>query len=75
MADNNGRVIFGTNRYNGQAACEHCGGVIRHERWCITCDPVVYYAYQIAGDASKLTLGDALLLHSLGVSWTDKHCQ
>jgi len=57
------------DRYSADAACEHCGGLIRHEAWCITLDPAVYYAYQIVADASKLTPGDALILHSLGVTW------
>jgi hypothetical protein len=62
------------NRYNAQAACEHCQGIIRHERWCITRDQLVYYAYQIVTDASKVTIGDSLILHSLGVIWGEKHC-
>jgi hypothetical protein len=73
MADNDSKVIFHSNRYNAQAACEHCRGIIRHEAWCITLDPVVYYAYQIVAAAGKLTVGDALILHTLGVTWTDKH--
>ncbi|MGB9361159.1 MAG: hypothetical protein WCA99_06130 [Candidatus Sulfotelmatobacter sp.] len=62
------------NRYNAQAACEHCEGVIRHERWCITRDQLVYYAYQVVADPSKLTLGDSLILHSRGVVWGPKQC-
>jgi hypothetical protein len=27
------------------------------------------YAYQIVADATKITAGDALILHSLGVAW------
>ena len=64
-----------SKRYNAQAACEHCGGVIRHERWCITCDPLVQYAYGVVLDAEKLTLRDRLILHALGVSWTTNQCQ
>ena len=67
-------AIFHSNRYNAQAACEHCGGVIRHERWCITRDPVVYYAYQVVLEPGKLSMGDALILHALGVSWDAKPC-
>ncbi len=33
-----------SNQYNAASECEHCGGVIRHERGCITCDPLVQYA-------------------------------
>lgn len=36
---------------------------------------MVYYAYQIVADPSKLTLGDSLILHSLGVTWEGKKCQ
>jgi glycerol-3-phosphate cytidylyltransferase-like family protein len=74
MADNSA-TIFHSNRYNAQAACKHCEGVIRHEPWCITLHPTVYYAYQIVADPSKLTMGDALILRSLGVIWEANACQ
>lgn len=64
-----------SNRYNAQSACEHCGGVIRHERWCITCDAFVEYAYGVVLDAEKLTLCDRLILQALGVSWATNQCQ
>jgi hypothetical protein len=72
MSDKTPTSKFHSNRYHAQAACEHCAGVIRHEPWCITRDPVVYYAYQIVADPSKLTPGDALILHSLGAIWDAK---
>jgi hypothetical protein len=56
-------------KYSAQSECEHCGGVVRHERWCITCDPLVQYAYGVVLDAEKLTLRDRLILHALGVAW------
>ncbi len=68
-------TIFHSNRYNAQAACPHCDGIIRHEPWCITLHPLVYYAFQIVADPSKLTVADALILHSLGVIWGGKTCQ
>jgi hypothetical protein len=75
MADSNQAVFwYHSNRYNAQAACEHCEGVIRHEPWCITLDPAVYYAYQIVADPTKLTFGDILILHSLGVIWGANRC-
>jgi hypothetical protein len=74
MSDNN-LAIFHSNRYHAQAACPHCEGIIRHEPWCITLHPAVYYAYQIVADPSKLTVGDALILHSPGVTWGAKTCQ
>jgi len=74
MSDNSQATWF-HSRYNAQTACEHCHGIIRHELWCITLDPAVYYAHQIVADPSKLTVGDALILHSLGVIWGGKACQ
>ena len=69
MPANGASALFHSNRYCAQAACEHCGGVVRHETWCITLDAEVYYAYQIVLDSTKLTEGDRIILHSLGVSW------
>ncbi len=75
MADDTSTAWFHCNRYSEQAACEHCAGIIRHETWCITSNPVVYYAYEVVAEPSKLTLGDKLILHSLGVMWGGKTCQ
>jgi len=66
---------YHSNRYSAEAACEHCHGVVRHESWCITLDKNVYYAYEIVLDPSKLTEGDAIILHSLGVTWMGQSCQ
>jgi hypothetical protein len=63
---------YHNHRYNAQAPCQHCSGIIRHEDWCITRDPVLYYAHEIVADPTKLTIGDALILHSLGVTWDAK---
>jgi hypothetical protein len=65
---------YHSNQYNAQSACEHCGGIVRHERWCITCDAVVQYAYGAVLDPEKLTLCDRLILHALGVSWEKNRC-
>lgn len=59
------------NRCNSQPVCEHCQGNVEHERWCRTREPKVCYAYQIVADSSKITFGDALILHSLGVAWPE----
>jgi hypothetical protein len=75
MSDHAPAAKFHSNRYSADSACEHCQGIIRHESWCITRDPVVYYAYQIVVDPGQLTPGDALILHSLGVTWEPKACQ
>jgi hypothetical protein len=66
---------YHSNRYNAQSACEHCGGVVRHERWCITCDALVRYAFSAVLDSEKLTVTDKLILHALGVTWRENACQ
>ncbi len=66
---------YHSNQYAAKAACEHCGGVIRHERWCITCDALVQYAYAAVLDPDKLTLTDTLILHALGVVWGKNRCE
>lgn len=66
---------YHSNQYHEQAACEHCGGVVRHEKWCIPCDPLVRYAYGAVLDSGTLTLRDRLILHALGVSWQENSCQ
>jgi glycerol-3-phosphate cytidylyltransferase-like family protein len=66
----NDSVSHHSNRYNVQAACQHCEGIIHHERWCLTMNPVVHYACEIVVYPDKLTIGDAIILHSLGVLWT-----
>jgi glycerol-3-phosphate cytidylyltransferase-like family protein len=62
-------AVFHSNRYSADSACEHCGGVVRHENWCITRDPLVFYAYDIVVHPAKLTVEDAMRLHALGVAW------
>lgn len=52
-----------------QAVCALCESVFEHESWCAIRDPGASYAYQIVLDASKITPGDSLILHSLGVAW------
>lgn len=75
MFSSSATTWYHSNHYNAQAACEHCSGVIRHESWCITANPLVFYAYEAVLDADKLSVGDVLVLHSLGVVWTGKVCQ
>lgn len=66
---------YHTNKYSADSACEHCGGVVRHEKWCITENGLVKYAYEVVLDASKLTEKDKMILHALGVCWVDiKQC-
>jgi hypothetical protein len=63
---------YHTNRYNASSSCEHCGGIVRHERWCITVDPAVQYAYEVVENSEKLSLIDRLTLHALGVAWANQ---
>jgi hypothetical protein len=60
---------YHANRYDGASACEHCGGIIRHEKWCITRNAFVQYAFRIVLEPETLTATDRLMLHALGVSW------
>jgi len=62
---------YHSNRYSASSACEHCGGIVRHEHWCVTVDPAVQYAYEVVLDAEKLSLVDQLTLHALGVAWAN----
>ena len=57
---------------NAGLACEYCQGITRHEPWCVFVAPIVSYAYQIVADPSNLAMGDALMLHALGVAWDKK---
>jgi hypothetical protein len=75
MSDQAPTTWFHSNRYSAQAACEHCGGAVRHEHWCITLNTETFYAYKIVMDPTALTVGDALILHSLGATWsTEEEC-
>jgi hypothetical protein len=67
----NSNLVYHNNEYTTQLACEFCQGMFEHERWCRTREPRVCYAYQIAADSSRITLGDFLILHSLGVAWPE----
>ena len=63
-----------SNKYNAEAACEHCHGVVRHEPWCVSCSEIVLYAHQAVLNADVLTEGDKLILHALGVEWSNNRC-
>jgi len=60
-----------SNKYSADVACRHCEGIVRHEAWCISSSSEVRYAYEAVIDANKLTEGDQLILHALGVCWVD----
>ena len=65
----NKSASYHSNGYNTQSACEHCEGIISHERWCPTLNPVVSYACKIVVSPDELMIGDAIILHSLGARW------
>jgi len=75
MSDQTPTAWFHSNRYGAQAACEHCGSPVRHEPWCMTLNTEIFYAYKIVMDPAALTVGDALILHSLGAAWSKQGCQ
>ncbi len=60
---------YHSNQYGADSACEHCGGIIRHEPWCVRRNAAVSYAYAAVRNA-ELTLEDQLILHALGVTWS-----
>lgn len=70
---NNKSASYHSNRYSAQSACQHCEGIFHHESWCLTINPVVHYACEIVAYPDKLTVGDELVLHSLGVLWSHPH--
>lgn len=69
MVNSTSSIWHHRNPYTVEAACDHCGKILRHDAWCITLNPFVQYAYEIVLDPHKLTIGDAIILHSLGVTW------
>lgn len=74
MATQKATVWHHSNKYSAEAACEHCQGIVRHEPGCITRSEVILYAYEAVLNAAVLTEGDNLILHALGVAWTDNRC-
>jgi hypothetical protein len=62
-------VSYQSNQYSAQSACQHCEGIVDHEHWCLTLNPVVRYACEVVIYPDKLTIGDRIILHSLGVRW------
>jgi len=69
FADQKRPAFYHGSRYAAPSACQHCGGVVRHENWCITRDPLVLYAYDVVLHPEKLTAEDALRLHGMGATW------
>ena len=65
---------YHSNKYTADTSCEHCGGVVRHEGWCVTSNRAVAYAYSAVLDPGTLTLEDQLILHALGVAWAPAGC-
>jgi hypothetical protein len=59
---------YHSNQYRADPSCSHCAGVTTHEAWCSTHNVFVQYAFR-AVLYNDLTVGDALILHALGVKW------
>jgi len=74
MPTTNLSTWYHCNTYSADVACEHCSGMVRHESWCITRNHLVSYAYEAVIDADKLSLGDRIILHALGVVGRGKVC-
>jgi len=66
---------FYSNQNNAQPPCQHCGGGVRHERWCVTRNPLVQYAFRVVSEPGKLAFADRLILHALGASWAMDRCE
>jgi hypothetical protein len=60
---------YHSNQYSADSKCEHCAGVVRHETWCVTQNPLVAYAYLTAKGSAPLSEQDTLILHALGATW------
>ena len=75
MSDRTPTTWFHSKLYSAQTACEHCGSAVHHEPWCMTLNTETFYAYKIVMDPTELTVGDALILHSLGAAWSKQDCQ
>ncbi len=58
-------------RYDALSACKRCEAGTRHEPWCMFVAPIGSRACQIEVDPSTLTIGDALILHALGLAWDE----
>jgi len=41
----------------------------------MTLNAEIFYAYKIVMEPTALTVGDALILHSLGAAWSKQGCQ
>ncbi|MGZ4819299.1 MAG: hypothetical protein ACXVZJ_11775 [Terriglobales bacterium] len=72
MSINQPPTWYHSNRYAADSACEYCRGIIRHERWCVTRNRNVRYAFDVAAGVVPLAVEDQLILYALGVSWTPR---
>ena len=50
--------------------CARCGGFVLCESWCESVNACVRYARDVVLHPSRLSFGDRILLHALGVLWT-----
>ena len=61
---------YHTNQYALESSCEVCGGVIRHETWCIETNKRVLEAFKAV--LYGVEEDDAVRLAGLGVKWDCK---
>ena len=50
-------------------SCARCGGQAVCEPWCESVNGCVRYAYDAVLHPTHLSVGDHIILHSLGVQW------
>ena len=64
-------VWWHDNQYSADSGCAHCEGIVSHEAWCSSENARVRYAFDVALHPDHLTTQDILILHALGVIWSD----
>ena len=62
------------NQYHAGDACEFCEGIVRCEHWCILKCAEVLYAYSLVLYPWKMTTGDEIRLHAMGVTYGLNKC-
>ena len=64
-----GRAVADPLAEQGWSVIGVARSAVHHEPWCMTLNTEIFYAYKIAVDPTALTVGDALILHSLSAAW------
>jgi hypothetical protein len=61
--------VNGNQYHSEDSVCAHCDGVICHEPWCIALSADGGDAFWVVLGSDRLSAGDELRLHALGVAW------